>query len=105
LLKEKLDDLTFEKAVSKCTAHEQVNNKDVHAFKGEVEPNVKVHVLNNARRRQRQSNSKKQESNKPVPEQSVLVVENSMIPKHADSRKKKVTIVKRWDTSREHATP
>ncbi|KAK3751394.1 hypothetical protein QZH41_012005 [Actinostola sp. cb2023] len=48
LLKEKLDDLTFEKSVSKCIAHEQAN-KDVHAFKGEVEPQCQVlmHDVNN----------------------------------------------------------
>ena len=35
LLKESLQDLTFERAVTKCIAHEQAN-KDVHALQGGV---------------------------------------------------------------------
>ena len=35
LLKDNLEDLTFQRAVTKCIAHEQANN-DVHDLRGEV---------------------------------------------------------------------
>ena len=50
LLKEKLEDLTFDKAVAKCIDHEQAS-LDVNALKGDSESNAKVHVLSTSKPR------------------------------------------------------
>jgi len=65
LLKEKLDDLTFDKAVTKCLAHEQAN-KDIHALKGDAgQMSVKVQVLQSdkppRRRRRPKTNATRQQ--------------------------------------------
>ena len=57
LLKEKLDDLTFEIAVRRCLAIEQAN-RDVQVFQGETGKETKVHKLDSCSRQPRQQNSK-----------------------------------------------
>lgn len=58
LLKKKLNDLTFDKAVTKCLAHEQAN-KDVHALKGDAgQTSVRVQVLQSDKQQRRRRGPK-----------------------------------------------
>ena len=57
LLREKLDDLTFEIAVRRCLAIEQAN-RDVQVFQGETGKETRVHKLDSCSRQPRQQNSK-----------------------------------------------
>ena len=57
LLREKLDDLTFEIAVRRCLAIEQAN-RDVQIFQGQSGNATRVHKLDSCSRQPRQQNSK-----------------------------------------------
>ena len=57
LLREKLDDLTFEIAVRRCLAIEQAN-RNVQVFQGETGKETRVHKFDSCSRQPRQQNNK-----------------------------------------------